>query len=273
MIFPMNAHLKRWITALIAIPLLLVIICFGSEAVFALFITALVVAAMVEYNDLVFDKGRRQERVISIFLALCVMGATYTGGPALALAVLIVAIPGMFGLLLLQSDNSSADLKILKNSFFGVFFVALMMSHFILIRGDDAGVVWIFFLIIMAFSSDVIAYYTGSTWGRRKLIPRVSAGKTVEGALGGMAGCVACCTIYGLIFLPDLWFGHAMIMGFLGSIFGILGDLSESVIKRASMAKDSGSLLPGHGGVLDRLDSFIFMAPFVYYYKLYVLVI
>lgn len=266
----MNTHIQRWMTAAVAVPLLLLIIGFGSEAVFALFIIVVVLAAMVEYNSLVFEKGRRMERAVTLIASFFVLTAAFTGGPPFVLATLTFVIPGLFSLSLLRPEKVVSDLKTIKDIFFGLFFISVMISHFILIRGDDRGVEWVFFIIVMAFSSDVAAYYIGRTLGRRKLVPSVSVGKTVEGAVGGMAGCIAGCILYVFMFLPDVGPGHAVVMGFLGSVFGMIGDLSESIIKRASRAKDSGSLLPGHGGVLDRLDSFIFMAPFVYYYKLFV---
>lgn len=267
----MSAHLKRWLTALLAIPVLLVLIGYGSELAFVLFIAAIVAAAMVEYNAMVFSGGGPAEKSLSIIIALLVVAAAWSAGTSLVLATVTLSLLGLLSLSLLKGEEQGSSLKTVMSIVFGILYIAVMMSFFILIRCGEEGRVWVFFLIVMAFSTDVFAFYTGRTWGRRKLLPSVSAGKTVEGSLGGTAGCVAACVIYSVLFLPDLWPGHAIAMGFMGSILGQLGDLSESALKRASNIKDSGSLVPGHGGILDRLDSFLFMAPFLYYYKQYVI--
>lgn len=267
----MSAHLKRWLTALLAIPVLLVLIGCGSELAFALFIAAIVAAAMVEYNSMALNGNLHAEKSLSIIIALLVMAAAWSGGAPLILATTTLSLLGLFSLSLLKGKEPGTHLKGVMSIIFGVLYIAVMMSFFILIRCGEEGRAWVFFLIVMAFSTDVFAFYAGRTWGRRKLLPSVSAGKTVEGSLGGTAGCVAACLIYSIMFLPDLWPGHAIAMGFMGSILGQLGDLSESALKRVSKVKDSGSLVPGHGGILDRLDSFLFMAPFVYYYKQYVI--
>jgi phosphatidate cytidylyltransferase len=150
---------------------------------------------------------------------------------------------------------------------FGVFYVPLTLSHFIWLRRGDEGVIWIFFVIVLAFAGDVAAFYVGRTFGRRKLLPLVSSGKTVAGILGLVAGSTIACLVYAYWFMPGLSWRHAAFLGCVGSILGQLGDLCESVMKRASGVKDSGTMLPGHGGILDRLDCLIFIVPFVYYYK------
>jgi phosphatidate cytidylyltransferase len=102
-------------------------------------------------------------------------------------------------------------------------------------------------------------------------MPHISPGKTIEGTIGLLCGGMTGCIIFKLIFFHALSFAHVLIIGFAGSILGQLGDLCESTIKRAAGVKDSGSLLPGHGGILDRLDSLLFIIPFVYYYNMFVI--
>ena len=127
----------------------------------------------------------------------------------------------------------------------------------------------LFFIVI--FAGDTGAYYAGRTVGRRKLAPRISPGKTWEGVVGGLAGNILAALIAHFTFFPELPVLHgvplALVMGFLG----ITGDLVESLIKRGASAKDAGHLIPGHGGLLDRLDSMLFNAPVVYYYSIFFL--
>ena len=130
---------------------------------------------------------------------------------------------------------------------------------------------WILFILVLAFSGDIAAFYVGKTFGKRKLISLVSPGKTVEGTVGLFIGSIMGCVLFKMLFYPALPLIHVVILGFLGSIIGQLGDLCESAIKRASGVKDSGAILMGHGGLLDRLDCLIFIVPFVYYYQLFLM--
>ena len=111
------------------------------------------------------------------------------------------------------------------------------------------------------FSGDIAAYYIGRTMGKRKLLPQVSPGKTVEGTIGLIAGSIAGCLAFRQFFFPLLPVVHTVILGLVGSIIGQLGDLGESALKRVAGVKESGALLPGHGGILDRMDSMLFAAP------------
>lgn len=121
-----------------------------------------------------------------------------------------------------------------------------------------------FLAIVML--TDTGAYYTGRTLGKHKLSPKVSPGKTVEGSIGGLAAGIAAGGLSHLIFFRELPLVHGLILGGLVSIVGQLGDLAESMLKRGASVKDASHLLPGHGGMLDRLDSILFAAPLIYYY-------
>jgi phosphatidate cytidylyltransferase len=127
------------------------------------------------------------------------------------------------------------------------------------------------FVLVLAFAGDITALYIGKYFGRHKLIPLVSPGKTVEGTIGLILGSTAACMIFGYFFFTEVSLAQIAIVAFIGSIIGQLGDLSESAIKRNYGLKDASSLLPGHGGLLDRMDCLIFIAPFVYYYRIYVI--
>ncbi|MCK9274186.1 MAG: phosphatidate cytidylyltransferase [Syntrophales bacterium] len=267
----MNAHQKRWITAAVAVPVILILIVYCSEAVFALFITALVLSALAEYGQMVFGKGMPLEKSQMLAAGILLMASAYFGDIDTLHAVITFTVLGAFILFLLRIRQAPSSLDSLLKIVFGVFYIALTMSFFILTRSGENGRIWIFFLIILAFANDVSAFYVGRTWGKRKLIPLVSAGKTVEGSIAGILGAIVACSIYFIFFFKNIPVIHAVILGLIGSIFGQLGDLCESTIKRVSRVKDSGTFFPGHGGILDRLDAFIFIVPFVYFYKLFIL--
>ena len=115
-----------------------------------------------------------------------------------------------------------------------------------------------------AFGTDIFAYLTGKALGKRKLCPSISPKKTVEGSIGGVLGSVLLCGLYSLFFMPSEFF-ICVVIGIAGGVFSQLGDLAASVMKRKIGIKDWGTLIPGHGGVLDRIDSILFVAPLVYF--------
>ena len=152
---------------------------------------------------------------------------------------------------------------------FGIFYVGYFSFHIVLIdQTPYALLVWLVFFT--AFGTDVCAYFAGYLFGKHKLCPSISPKKTVEGAIGGVIGSVILSVVFITIFQPDLLL-HGIVIGFLGSIISQFGDLTASIIKRKIGIKDYGDLIPGHGGVLDRFDSVLFTAPFVYYYIIWII--
>ena len=266
-----GSHAKRWVTGIVAVPLLFAVIYFGSEAVFAGLIVLITAVAVLEYNRLVYGAaGAALPRALLGFGLLAPLAAAAAGTAAL-LAVTVLSTLLVFILALFDAREGALDLGPVARYVLGYLYLPVLLAHFILLRGGDRGVLWIFFVIVLAFSGDIAAFYVGRTFGRRKLMPRVSPGKTVEGLLGLAAGSVAGCLVYRHFLLPDVPAAHVAVIGLAGGIIGQLGDLFESLIKRASGAKDSGTILPGHGGILDRLDCLLFIVPWVYYYRTYVL--
>jgi phosphatidate cytidylyltransferase len=148
----------------------------------------------------------------------------------------------------------------------GLLYVPVLMSVLPLLK--KAGhAEWLAVTLCMAFFSDTGAYFTGRSLGKHKLYPAVSPGKTIEGSVGGILGaCAATVGVGTLWVLPDLPLMHAVALGVAASVCGQMGDLVESMLKRTFDVKDSGHLLPGHGGMLDRIDALLFVAPVAYYY-------
>lgn len=145
----------------------------------------------------------------------------------------------------------------------GAAYPGLLLSSLVRLRQLDRGTYWILLALVVTWLNDTGAYFSGRAFGRHKLYPRISPSKTVEGAVGGLVASVVGALAVRALVLPRLpWWGAA-IVGAGGAVLGPLGDLSESMLKRAYGAKDSGHLLPGHGGILDRIDALLFNAPFV----------
>jgi phosphatidate cytidylyltransferase len=152
----------------------------------------------------------------------------------------------------------------------GFLYVPLLLGHLVLLRELPDGIPWIFLMMVIVMSGDTAAFYIGSSLGKRKLYVAVSPNKSVEGALGGLAGSIigafiAKATFFNALAAVDC-IATALVLGLLGQ----LGDLFESLLKRSFGVKDSGMIVPGHGGILDRLDSILFAAPAAYYYAQFV---
>jgi len=153
----------------------------------------------------------------------------------------------------------------------GILYIGWLLSYFVALRGVDDGRNWVFLALFATFGSDTAAFFIGRALGRHHLVPSISPGKTWEGAIGGIFGAIMVSLLFTLptpLSLP-LSYWQAILLGLLVSIFGQLGDLVESLLKRNMGVKDSGKLLPGHGGFLDRIDSIVFAGIVVYYYVIW----
>ena len=145
----------------------------------------------------------------------------------------------------------------------GIMYVGVFMDFIVLTNNNfELGKIYVWLIFIISFATDTFAYFIGYLFGKHKLIPKISPKKTIEGSVGGIIGSIVCCILFGYLFKLDLV--HMVFIGSMGSIVAQLGDLFASAIKRYVGIKDYGKLIPGHGGILDRFDSVILVAPFVY---------
>jgi phosphatidate cytidylyltransferase len=152
----------------------------------------------------------------------------------------------------------------------GILYIGWLLSYLVALRGiklpgtEEAGRNLVFLALATNFGSDTSAFFVGRALGRHKLAPNISPGKTWEGTIAGVFGAIIISLLFTMLIPISYW--QAIILGFLVSAFGQLGDLVESLLKRNMKVKDSGGLLPGHGGALDRMDSVVFASVVVYYY-------
>lgn len=173
-------------------------------------------------------------------------------------------------LLIMIIFNKKVTAKMVGLTLLSALYIPYLLSHIIGLRLLDGGEYYIWLIIICAFMTDSFAYFTGRAFGRRKLCPNLSPNKTVAGAIGGLLGCCVSCAVFGLIisrcFGQSVDFISITVLGFICSVAAQLGDLAASAIKRQFGIKDYGNIIPGHGGILDRCDSIIFVAPIMFYY-------
>lgn len=151
----------------------------------------------------------------------------------------------------------------------GIFYVVFFSFHVTLVEQTDfSNMIWL--IVITAFGTDIMAYFSGYLLGKHKLCPKISPKKTIEGSVGGILGSVILSGLFGYFVMPEVLV-HCLIIGVLGGIVSQFGDLTASVFKRKMGIKDYGNLIPGHGGILDRFDSVLFTGPMVYYYIMLVM--
>ena len=255
-------HRQRILSALLLIPPFLLLVHFGSPLHFALLVGLAIGMGAWEFSRLCpagTDAGLSLLTVAGALLWY--VGVTSTWGVAgvaasVAGAVLlwVILFRGEFRVGLLQ-----AAWIVL-----GTVYVGGLLSFASTLRGLPEGRDLIYFLVLTTWAGDIGAFYVGQRFGQQPLAPRISPKKTVEGALGGVAATMIVAIAGSPWIWPRLTSGRAAVAALLLSLVGILGDLCESVVKRGAGVKDSGSLIPGHGGVLDRLDSLMFACPVLY---------
>jgi len=266
-----NSNLQRWLTGIVLAVVLLLIIFLGPLELLAALITLCIAGGVWEYNRIVFGPGFLKEKIESLIFAILIPAVVFFGDAQLLIALLAFAIMIVFIVFLWRVNEASFDVSIVARVIFGMIYIPLLTSHFIMLRKLDSGIQWILLVLIIGIIGDTVALYVGKSLGKRKLIELVSPGKTVEGTIGLIAGATIAACLFGYFLMPGIAIGHFLILGFVGGIIGQLGDLCESAIKRNYGRKDASSLLPGHGGLMDRMDSLIFIAPFVYYYRIFVI--
>ncbi len=190
----------------------------------------------------------------------------FSSGSVRVLAFLCIV--WLFGRLIFQ--NGRFHLDDLAMTFTGILYIPFLMSFIAPVRSMEHGAWLIWCVVIGSVMTDTAAYFTGVTLGRHKLLPAISPKKTVEGAIGGVLGCTVVMGVFGLL-VPsvvrvDVPWVHFLVLGLLCGIVSQVGDWSASAIKRSAGIKDFGKLIPGHGGMLDRIDSILFVGPVVYLY-------
>ncbi|WIG61133.1 MAG: Phosphatidate cytidylyltransferase [Ktedonobacterales bacterium] len=278
---------QRALTALVLIPIVIALIFFGGWVAFAGAVVALAIGVSELHVMYRHDasKGWRPLTALIFGMGLLFLIAArvliLAANPLAVLAILALGISALivlsFGWLLLTNrpyDHMLTDWALTMGS---AFYLGWPLAGLLVLRGDtlgaaSAGFWWLLALFFMAWANDTFALLTGHYFGRHKLAPHVSPAKTWEGFYGGLVFTVIAAFVF-LMGLPTL-FGHALpvrwwdaiILGILVALAATVGDLAESLLKRATGVKDSGTIMPGHGGILDRMDSLLFVILVVLFY-------
>jgi phosphatidate cytidylyltransferase len=260
----------RVLTAVVALPLVAALIAWREPLGFGTFVLVVAALALVEYTGVTLKAAPRPLRVAVVVIGVALAAALYMH-PQLALVWALGALIAVSAAVLLQPGELAASGARLGLAAFGVFYIGLLAAPLALLHRDAVdGPVWVFSALAVTFGNDTGAYAAGRTLGRHKLYPTISPGKTVEGAVGGLlAGVGAMFAIRALGARTTLTIADCFLVAVPAAVLGPVGDLVESMLKRASGVKDSGRLLPGHGGVLDRIDALLFVSAWVYTYAVH----
>lgn len=265
----MSSLKKRVITAVICVPL---IILFLLSPIYVV-IAVVMAASLIGLHEYYRATGLRKNPELCVigFLAAIVIPLAGFLKPHTVMTLVYIYVMIIFTLILVGHKTVKfADAALLP---VGLIYIPYFLSHIIYIRNMEYGAIYIWLVFIGAFMTDTFAYFVGCGIGGKKLCPGISPKKTVSGAVGGLVGCALCFLIFGLVINgffsgtiggQTLSLARLFLLGLISAVVSEIGDLIGSVIKRQYDIKDFGTLLPGHGGILDRCDSIITVAPMIF---------
>ncbi len=264
---------KRVITGLCGIPLLAAIVWFGTPW-FTILVAIWGVLAVFEFYKMVAaSKAPTLTYFGLIWTLLFILSPHFDYDTLIPLLLTSAVILPLIWLLL--CPQKEAAFTSWAWTIAGILYVGWLLSYLVALRGVDDGRNWVFLALFTTFASDTSAFFAGRALGKHRLAPRVSPGKTWEGAIAGFIGAIIVCLLFTLrtpLQAPFDYWWQAILLGLVVSIFGQLGDLVESLLKRNMGVKESGRSIPGHGGFLDRMDSVAFAGIVVYYYVIWAVV-
>jgi phosphatidate cytidylyltransferase len=259
---------KAW-TGLLIVPPLILLIVYGPPILLPLMVLGATFLGLKEFYQLALPQSKKIEHALGMGLGLMLSALMAFADGKIVISSFVFILFSLSFLFMITSNDLLSTISKMGVTLLGILYVGFLLSHISLIRNLAKGQTWILFLITTTWAGDISAFLVGSWIGRHKLYPKISPKKTVEGLAGAVLGSVLVSLIFRELFTPDLHIAIVILVAFILGLLGQLGDLTESVLKRSAQVKDSGGLLPGHGGMLDRLDSFLFTAPFLYYVLVY----
>ncbi|MDW7772784.1 MAG: phosphatidate cytidylyltransferase [Desulfobulbaceae bacterium] len=258
--------MTRLLPGLVMTVLWVMILVAGPTSLFWLLIVCMTVFGLLEYFKMTLNSPVSGSRLlVPVGIAALPVFVSIMNDPDLFIVSLFLSLFGSIIFCLKAYARLGNPLHFLSLSSFGTLYIGFCLAHLVFIRHLPQGVAWLLVLTAVTAGSDTGAYYLGRTFGRRKLCPNLSPGKTVVGAVGGVVTGTLAAVLVGGALLPEFNPEFIAVTAFSLSLVSIIGDLVESVVKRAAGVKDSGKVLFGHGGVLDRIDSMLIAAPLLYY--------
>ncbi len=266
--------MERIVPGLLIAGLWLLLLFKGSTQLFCLVIIPIVLVAANEYVKMADSRTTplTERWLLNVFLVAPVIAACLSPKGSLLLPTLLGSFFALTCYFLYRYKNITDSYNLFCRLVFGEVYLGLLGAHVVLLRFLPDGGSWLIIASAITACSDTGAYFVGKAIGNRKLCPNISPNKTIEGAAGGVLCGLLGAVAFAVLLLPS--FSWVFLIGaaiFLAGV-GIVGDLTESIIKRGTDTKDSGSCLAGHGGILDRVDSLLFVCPILYYLLVYLVI-
>jgi phosphatidate cytidylyltransferase len=292
--------MKRVLTAVVLVPLVLLAVFRAPLWLFAVLVAAITVLALREYLGIAEAAGAKPSKWLTYIMALLPFALALLGiskGPIheygkasfdllflLNWLMVLMAAAVVFGVPLIFRKDLRSGLASVASSILGLIYIAASLSLLVCLRVEQSTNILVIFVLFSVWAGDIAAYYVGRSFGKHKLAPIVSPNKTWEGAIASVLASVALAILVfhfqpqiGKLFKERYWlfpypfqarasWVHIIVLGILTNVAAQFGDLFESALKRGANVKDSGTLLPGHGGILDRIDALLFAIPVVWYY-------
>ncbi len=243
----------------------LALVFFGSPLLFFAFVEIAVIVCLFELYGMFGAGAAPCLKHTGVAAGAAISAILYLGDGRMIASMLGATLIIIIIVSLLQTDKKDVIARV-SNTLFGALFVAVPLAALALLRNEPHGQSYVIIIVAANTLCDTFAYYTGRSFGKTRLAPEISPGKTVEGFAGGVAGALAGAVGAKLLLAPWLGIIHALAAGLLAGLIGPMGDLAESSIKRKMGVKDSGRIIPGHGGLLDRIDSLMFSSVSFYAY-------
>ncbi len=254
-------------TAIPAALIVIAILGYAPTFILGIVVMLFAVVGVSEFDKMVLEQKIRLSLLVMLGSGFLLGGGTILGGVfGLIAALLVICLGLFFYYLLMLAPQNLDDLQILGISLFGILWIPWGLNHLTLIKDLPEGTALLFLLVLCIWISDIAAYFGGKSFGRTPLAPSVSPKKTIEGSICGVIGSGVIAALFSFFFVETIGWMMGSIVGMVAAAVGQFGDLIESKIKRLCDVKDSGTIFPGHGGVLDRVDGFLTAAPVFYYF-------
>jgi len=260
----------RALSAVVALPVLAVLVLWAPPIGFGLLVLLVAGLALHECAAIMLAGTPAGFRATVVALGVAFAAALYVA-PGLAFPWTLAALAATAAAVLFDPGEIPAAGHRLGNAVFSVLYVGGLAAPLALLQRDAGhGRAWVLLAVAVTFGNDTGAYFAGRALGRHKLYPKVSPAKSVEGAVGGMVASVVIMFLLRATLCPWLTLADCLAVGIVAGVIGPIGDLVESLMKRAAGVKDSGHLIPGHGGMLDRIDALLFVGAWVYVYAVHI---
>lgn len=261
---------KRIITTIVGLPLVAVILIFGNKYLVDVIISLIAIMSLHEYFHSFKEQEQKRDLRWIAYIAALSIAFIHIIPSEMILKLIAAIIPISILVLFSQiiASNMKYNIKDIAITFFGICYIVIFLMYIPIIRETINGRITIWYVFIAAWGTDIFAYLIGRKFGKHKF-SKISPNKSIEGCIAGVIGSVISMLLY--TFVCNTYLGmnfnyyYIMIIGVVLSLVGQIGDFAASSIKRYTGIKDFSNLIPGHGGMLDRIDSVIFIAPFAYF--------